>query len=126
MADSTFVRRCRQQAVELVECKLQVCFRMSLMQLSSWWNGGAKRLVVDRVRAHRSRRGGSRSSVFADMASSGTLASSLECLEARELLSAAFPEFLDPHDAPGNQFGSSVAVLTNGNVVITSPFDDAG
>lgn len=50
----------------------------------------------------------------------------LEPLEARLNLSAAFPEFVDPHPAAGNQFGAVVVPLSTGNVVITSPFDDAG
>jgi hypothetical protein len=37
-----------------------------------------------------------------------------------------FPEFVDPNPNPGNQFGHSVVPLSTGNVVITSPFDDAG
>lgn len=37
-----------------------------------------------------------------------------------------FPEFVDPNPNPGNQFGHSVVPLNTGNVVITSPFDDAG
>ncbi len=96
------------------------------MQLSSWWNGRAKHLTLGRARPIRSRRGWSRSVGFGVSVSPRELARSSECLESRRLLSAAFPEFADPHDAPGNQFGSSLAVLTNGNVVITSPFDDAG
>lgn len=47
-------------------------------------------------------------------------------MEPRVLLAAAFSEFVDPHPAAGNQFGHSVVVLETGNVVITSPFDDAG
>src|SRR5260221_10577642 len=39
---------------------------------------------------------------------------------------ASFPEFVDPHPAPGNQFGSIVVPLSTGNVVITSPHDNAG
>ena len=35
-------------------------------------------------------------------------------------------EFIDPNPSPGNQFGHSVVPLETGNVVITSPFDDAG
>ena len=42
------------------------------------------------------------------------------------MLAAAFSEFIDPNPAPGNQFGHSVVPLSTGNVVITSPFDDAG
>ncbi len=49
-----------------------------------------------------------------------------ESLEDRTLLAAAFPEFIDPHPASGNQFGAQVVPLTTGNVVITSPYDDAG
>lgn len=39
---------------------------------------------------------------------------------------APFPEFIDPNPNPGNQFGATVVALSTGNVVITSPFDDAG
>ena len=39
---------------------------------------------------------------------------------------AAFAEFVDPNPNPGNQFGLTVLALNTGNVVITSPFDDAG
>ncbi len=49
-----------------------------------------------------------------------------EQLEDRHLLAAAFAEFIDPHPAPGNQFGSNILPLSTGNVVITSPYDDAG
>ena len=42
------------------------------------------------------------------------------------LQAAAFTEFVDPNPAAGNQFGASVVALSTGNVVITSPFDDAG
>ena len=34
--------------------------------------------------------------------------------------------FRDPNPSPGNGFGTVVLTLTNGNVVITAPFDDAG
>ena len=37
-----------------------------------------------------------------------------------------FAEFVDPHPAAGNAFGTHVVVLNTGNVVITAPFDDAG
>jgi hypothetical protein len=39
---------------------------------------------------------------------------------------ASFPEFVDPHPAPGNQFGAFVVPLSTGNVVIASPHDNAG
>ena len=52
--------------------------------------------------------------------------STVEVLENRTLLSAAFSEFVDPHPAAGNQFGETVVPLSTGNVVITSPYDDAG
>ena len=48
----------------------------------------------------------------------------VEQLEVR--LALAFSEFIDPNPAAGNQFGHSVVPLSTGNVVITSPFDDAG
>jgi hypothetical protein len=38
---------------------------------------------------------------------------------------ACFIEFADPHPAPGNHFGATVVTLSNGNVVITAPGDDA-
>lgn len=50
----------------------------------------------------------------------------LESLEDRRVFAAGFAEFIDPHPAPGNQFGTQVVTLSTGNVVITSPFDDAG
>ncbi len=37
-----------------------------------------------------------------------------------------FAEFVDPHPAPGNRFGATVVALSTGNIVITSPLDDAG
>ncbi len=49
-----------------------------------------------------------------------------EPLEDRRVLNAEFPEFVDPNPAPGNRFGHTVVPLSTGNVVITSPFDDAG
>src|SRR5437867_2768795 len=57
------------------------------------------------------------------------LASAVSCAmlsPAGTLQAASFPEFVDPHPAPGNQFGYTVLALSTGNVVITSPFDDAG
>ncbi len=42
------------------------------------------------------------------------------------VLAATFPEFVDPNPAAGNQFGATVLTLSTGNVVVTSPFDDAG
>ncbi len=50
----------------------------------------------------------------------------VEPLEIRRVFAAGFAEFIDPNPAPGNQFGASVVPLATGNVVITSPFDDAG
>ncbi|HEY2413879.1 MAG TPA: dockerin type I domain-containing protein [Pirellulaceae bacterium] len=50
----------------------------------------------------------------------------LEMLETRRVFAAGFAEFVDPHPADGNQFGASVVPLSTGNVVVTSPFDDAG
>src|SRR5436190_9844209 len=47
-------------------------------------------------------------------------------LENRITPALTFAEFLDPHPAPGNQFGAIVVPLSTGNVVITSPYDDAG
>src|SRR5262245_65400093 len=49
-----------------------------------------------------------------------------EQLEDRRVM-ASFTEFFDPRkEFSGNGFGHSVVPLNNGNVVITSPFDDAG
>ncbi|RPI81368.1 MAG: hypothetical protein EHM42_10745, partial [Planctomycetaceae bacterium] len=50
----------------------------------------------------------------------------LEPLEGRALLAAVFAEFVDPNPNVGNQFGAIVQPLSTGNVVITSPGDDAG
>lgn len=47
-------------------------------------------------------------------------------LNSRAHAAAPFPEFVDPHPVPGNEFGHSVVPLSTGNVVITAPFDDAG
>ncbi len=35
-------------------------------------------------------------------------------------------ELIDPNPNPSNQFGNSIVILTTGNIVVTSPFDDAG
>ena len=35
-------------------------------------------------------------------------------------------EFVDPDPASGNKFGTTIAPLNTGNVVITSPSDDVG
>ena len=50
----------------------------------------------------------------------------VDALEQRLMLSAAFPEFVDPNPALGNRFGDTVLPLSTGNVVITSPGDDVG
>lgn len=50
----------------------------------------------------------------------------VELLEDRTLLSAAFPEFVDPHPSADNGFGRTIVPLSTGNVVITAPGDDAG
>lgn len=41
------------------------------------------------------------------------------------MLAAALAQFVDPNPASGNHFGSSVVPLSTGNVVVTSPGDDA-
>ncbi|WP_197451697.1 Calx-beta domain-containing protein [Rosistilla oblonga] len=41
-------------------------------------------------------------------------------------LAMALAQFVDPNPATGNQFGATVVPLTSGNVVVTSPYDDAG
>ncbi len=46
-------------------------------------------------------------------------------LEQRTLL-AGFSQLIDPNPNPGNQFGHSVVALSTGNIVVTSPWDDAG
>ena len=48
----------------------------------------------------------------------------IESLENRWVLSAAFPEFVDPNPSPGNRFGTHVVPLSTGNVVVTSPLDN--
>ena len=47
-------------------------------------------------------------------------------LAVATLQAASFAEFIDPNPAPGNGFGTTVLALSTGNVVITSPYDDAG
>lgn len=49
-----------------------------------------------------------------------------EQLEDRRVLAALFSEFVDPNPNPGNLFGLTVLPLSTGNVVVTSPYDDAG
>ncbi len=49
----------------------------------------------------------------------------VEGLEQRTLLTT-FAEFVDPHPAAENHLGATVVSLSTGNVVITSPSDDAG
>ncbi len=66
---------------------------------------------------------------FGTLIRRATLASATCCAMlsgAGTLQAATFPEFVDPHPAPGNQFGATVVALSRGNVVITSPYDDAG
>ncbi|WP_232530116.1 Calx-beta domain-containing protein [Rosistilla oblonga] len=41
-------------------------------------------------------------------------------------LAMTLAQFVDPNPATGNQFGATVVPLTSGNVVVTSPYDDAG
>lgn len=53
-------------------------------------------------------------------------ASCVESLENRALLAAAFAEFVDPNPSFANRFGEAVVPLSNGNVVVTSPYDNAG
>ena len=50
---------------------------------------------------------------------------SWEAFEDRIAL-AGLTAFVDPDPAPGNHFGATVVTLSTGNVVITSPFDNAG
>ena len=39
-------------------------------------------------------------------------------------LNLAIAQLVDPNPAPGNQFGDIIVVLTSGNIVVISPFDD--
>lgn len=41
-------------------------------------------------------------------------------------LNFAIAQLQDPNPNTGNQFGASILVLPSGNVVVTSPYDDAG
>ncbi len=41
-------------------------------------------------------------------------------------LNLAIAQLIDPNPAAGNEFGATVVVLTSGNIVVTSPFDDFG
>lgn len=52
--------------------------------------------------------------------------SRIELLEDRTLLTAAFTAFIDPNPSPYNGFGTQILPLSTGNVVISSPGDDAG
>ncbi len=42
------------------------------------------------------------------------------------ILLAGLTAFVDPDPSPGDHFGAAVVALSTGNVVITSPFDNAG
>ena len=42
------------------------------------------------------------------------------------LLTVLPNQFVDPNFSAGDGFGSSIVVLTGGNVVVTAPYDDAG
>ena len=50
---------------------------------------------------------------------------SWEAFEDR-ILMAGLTAFVDPDPAPGNHFGAAVVALSTGNVVVTSPYDNAG
>ena len=102
------------------------------MKTTDWLNA-----LADQFFSRRSRRRAGRGMGHATRSTSSIAApngslhsfdcgSAIEKLEDRTLLAAAFPEFVDPHPAAGNQFGSTVVALSTGNVVITSPLDDAG
>ncbi|MFO1007262.1 MAG: cadherin domain-containing protein [Planctomycetaceae bacterium] len=74
-----------------------------------------RRWVTESLRSQSQRT--SRRAKWASLATQG--------LEQRLLL-AGFSEFVDPNPAAGNGFGTHVVPLSTGNVVITSPYDDAG
>jgi hypothetical protein len=50
---------------------------------------------------------------------------SCEAIEDRIALSG-LTAFVDPDPSPGNDFGATVVTLSTGNVVVTSPNDNAG
>ena len=50
----------------------------------------------------------------------------IQVLEPRALLSASFPQFVDPNPSAGDGFGAVIQPLKNGNVVIVAPGDDTG
>ena len=76
------------------------------------WNG---RLLRQTISSRRKTRRVSKSSL------------GFERLESRQLLAPlSFYEFRDPNPNDGNGFGAVVVPLETGNVVISSPFDDAG
>src|SRR4051794_33679971 len=50
----------------------------------------------------------------------------LRLVGLEDRITPSISQFVDPHPAPGNLFGDTVLPLSTGNVVITSPFDDAG
>jgi hypothetical protein len=76
-------------------------------------------MIGARLRASRPRRRG-----FGPVR--GAARTTAAWLETRVLLAAGFAEFADPNPNPGNSFGARVVPLDSGNVVVTSPFDDAG
>ena len=79
-----------------------------LLENTRWTFSGARQIRSrSPVRATRSRR------------------VSWEAFEERIALTG-LTGFVDPDPAPGNHFGATVVPLSTGNVVITSPFDNAG
>jgi hypothetical protein len=77
----------------------------------SLWNHAIRSLLSKSSQVRRTRR--------------SRRASLTESLESRVLLSAV-AEFVNPHPVTNDQFGASMTVLTNGNVVVMAPNDDAG
>lgn len=47
-------------------------------------------------------------------------------LESRRLMTVSLSNLVDPHPSPNDGFGTGGVALKNGNIVVTSPYDDAG
>ncbi len=84
---------------------------------SSWFTHFLQNKISARLRRSASRRA-KRKSICRPC--------QIEQLEDRTLLTAAFTAFIDPNPTPYNGFGTQILPLSTGNVVISSPGDDAG
>ncbi len=103
-----------------VACRILSYLLLEVFVASFSSNAGAEPSYFAFVEAHMSR-----TQRLSQVFTRGRRRLLCERLEARHLLTS-FAEFVDPNPNPGNEFGTFVVPLETGNVVVTSPFDDAG